>query len=156
MTINTGNNGHKTPTEIIKEKVFEGVTLNLKDLQRQDGQIAEALDKASKHHTGVIQSIITAVDKDDEYRQILKLANWKTPEEMDKAVIAISCCDRVGAVQTKRLILDKITAHSAGTNGWLLREALDALTHQTITTEEMMRKKQHNGNFANSNSPFAK
>lgn len=157
MVIDNRNNGHKSAADIIKEKVFEGVTLQLKDLQRQDGQIAEALDKSSKHHIGVIQSVISAVDKDEEYRQILKLANWKTPEEMDKAVIAISCCLRVGASKTLRLILDKITAHSSGINGWLLQKALDALTHQTVTTEEIMnRKNKQRGNTTANSSPFSK
>lgn len=149
-------NGHKTIDEAVEEKVFEGVTINIGELQRQDGQIAEAIDKASAHNLGVIQTVIHAVNNDDDYRQILKLAIWKNTEEQDKAVNALSICRLTGAKKAMRTILDRITARSAGINGALIHEAFEALTHTTFTQQTLGgSKKRWHDDREKSNSPLS-
>jgi len=136
------DNGGKSIEDMAKEKVFEGVTLNLADMQRQDGIITEWLDKSKNRNLGVIQTVINAVDDDKNYRQILKLGLWKNTEEQDKAVNALAVCRLTGAKNAMRTILDRITARSAGVNGELIHEAFEALTHTTFTTNSMLEKKK--------------
>ena len=153
---NGDGDGKKTIEEIAKEKTFKGATIRLEELQRQDGLIAESIDKAAIHSLGVIQTVITATPDDKDYRQILKRAVWKDREEMDKAVNALAVCDITGAVNAKRIILDRITAHSAGIDGYILHQALEALTHTTFTSHEYLdKKKKRAGNGYGSNSPIS-
>lgn len=127
--------GEKTIEQMAKERVFKGGTIDLSELQRRDGLIAESIDKAGKHGEGVIQTFIHAQADDKDYRQILKHALWKSREEMDKAVNALASCDITGAVKAKKVVLDRITAHSAGIDGQLMHESYEALTHTTFTTD---------------------
>lgn len=149
------DDGHKTVEEMAQEKTFKGVVVNLGELQRQDGLIAESIDKSRAHALGVIQTVITAEQDDKNYRQILKRARWKNTEEMDKAVNALAVCDITGAVKAKRIILDRITARSAGVDGELLHEALIALTHTTFTTRNIIDKKKAKYDGNRSSSPIA-
>jgi len=132
--------GGKSIEQMAKEKVFKGATINLSDLKRQDGLLAEAIDKAAGHKDGVIQTFIHAEAEDKDYRQILKHALWKSREEMDKAVNALAVCRMTGAVRATQVLLDRITAHSAGENGQLMHESYEALTHTTFTTNYGDRK----------------
>jgi hypothetical protein len=152
---NNDNNGKKTIVDIAREKTFLGATVTLDELVRRDGQIAESLDKANGQRLGVIQRALTP-STDEDYRQILKLAVWKSPEEMDKAVNALAECDITGADTIKKIILDRITAHSAGTSGYLLHEAFEALTHTTFTSQNIEQRKKWNGSRNNTNSPLSK
>jgi len=136
------DDGHETIEELAKKKAaFPGGTINLKELIRQDGLIAEAVDKAGHHGEGVIQSFIHAQSDDKEYREILKHALWKSREEMDKAVNAMAVCRLTGAVNAMKVLLDRITAHSAGENFQLMHESYEALTHTTFTTDYSHNKK---------------
>lgn len=138
----TNGNGKKTIEEMAEEEVFKGVTLNIGEFQRQDGIIAESIDKSRGRNLGVIQTVINAVEDDKSYRQILKLALWKNTEEQDKAVNALSVCRLTGAKNAMRTVLDRITARSAGINGALIHEAFEALTHTTFTTTSMLEKRK--------------
>jgi hypothetical protein len=114
----------------------------LRKMATEGGNVT-AVDK--QHNVGVIQGILSAVADDKNYRQILKQGLWKSPEEMDKAVNALACCDVTGAKKVKRIILDKITAHSAGVNGYLLRTAIDGLNHSTYTMQGFAKKPTASG-----------
>jgi hypothetical protein len=155
-----GNNGdnHNEPMSIeqIAERkaAFPGATLKLEDLMRQDGQIAEAIDKSNAQHAGVIQSFVNAITDDKNYRQILKNTLWKSTEEQDKAVYALACCEMTGAVHAKKMLLDRLTARSSGINGFLMHEALEALTHTTFTSQKYDFTKRKNGH-RDSNSPIS-
>ena len=142
-------NGNKSLAEMAEEKVFNGVTVTLGELQRQDGMITEAIDKMNTRNAGGIQSVVNAND-DKDYRQILKHANWKNSEEADKASLALAVCDITGATKAKKFILDRITARSAGIDGWLMHESFEALTHTTFTTNSGNIKQKNDGNKSNS------
>jgi len=144
------NNGHKTPQEIVETKTFNGAVVTLNELRRQDGLIAESIDKNMGKSFGVIQTILAPCD-DSNYRQILKFTRWKNTEEQDKCINALKACDRTGAVKAKHVILDRLTARSAGIDAQLVNDALEALMHTTFTTEN--RTVKGNGN-RNANNNF--
>jgi cytosine/adenosine deaminase-related metal-dependent hydrolase len=142
-----------TLKDVLKDKAFKGATVNLGELRRQDGLIAESLDKGQRNNLGVVQTFITAVD-DDNYRQILKLARWRSPRHTELYVKAINICRVTGAPNALRTILDMITAQSAGENAALMHEAAEALTHTTVTSREEIERKKRNDQRAKSNSPL--
>lgn len=149
-------NGHKTIEQLAKEKAFEGKIIHIGELQRQDGILAESVDKMAAKGLGVIQTLITAKDDDVDYRQILKLARWKDEIQRDRYVKALAVCRMTGAKMAAKTLLDKITADSAGDNGAIMREAIEGITHTTLTTrEELSRKFKNNDNRYKSNSPIA-
>ena len=125
--------------------------IRLGTLARQDGMIAEAIDKSAKQGLGVIQSVLTAND-DEEERQILKHALWKSQEQRNLYVIALSHLRLTGAVNARRTLLDLITANSAGDNGWLISESYHALNHTSFTTSSPEQKRRIFGGN-NSNGP---
>lgn len=149
-------NGHMSLDELAQKQVFEGVTVDMGTLRRQDGIITQAMDKLTRTNLGIIQRFITAENKDDEYRQIIKNAVWKTTEEQDKAVLAIAECRLTGATKALKIILDRLTARSAGVNGWLQIWAADALTHTTFISQNMQAKgKKYDNSQHKSSSPLA-
>ena len=118
--------------------------------------IARSVDESARQSQGVILTTITAISDDKNYRQALIRARWKSTEEMDLYVQALAVCDYTGAVMAKRHLIDRITAHSAGIDSEGIHDALEALTHTTVTTQEQLDKKYHgskNGN-SKSNSPL--
>lgn len=153
-----GNNGNEPLTidQLAERKAaFPGATIPLENWIKRDGQIAEAIDKANAQHTGVIQSFINAINDDKNYRQILKSTLWKSTEEQDKAVLALACCEMTGANHARKMILDRLTARSSGINGFLMHEALEALTHTTFTSQHYDFTKRKNGKRDNSSSPIS-
>jgi len=141
-----------------RKEAFKGAVIKLSELQRQDGLIAESIDKSMRHTQSVIMTTITATSDDKDYRQILKRARWKNTEEMDLYVHALAVCDYTGAVMARKHLLDRITAHSAGVDAEGLHEALVALTHTTFTTQSLLDKKyQKQGGYDGnkSNSPIS-
>ena len=147
-------NGSKTIEEMAKEEVFKGAIVNLKELQRQDGLIAEYIDKSRNQSLGVIPTFINA-NSDDEVRQILKHAIWKTTEEQDKCVQAIAVCRITGATEGLRTILDRLTARSAGLNGFLMLEAFKTLSQTTFVSKSEQLKKGKYDSRSNPASPIA-
>ncbi len=155
--VEIGGNGHKRKTveELALEGAFKGVKVRLGELVRQDGIMAEAMDKAIDKGRGVIETLITA-DGDKDYRQILKRGRWKSQEQRDKYVKALAVCRLTGAVQAAQTLLDMITADTAGDNGALIHEAFEGITHTTFTSRSEMDKKGKNDNrHNNSASPIA-
>lgn len=126
------------------KKDFPGVVLNLRELQRQDGIIAEAIDRNHARSGGVIQTYINAVLDNKDLRQILKHAYWRSFDEADRAVRAIAACESTGATRTLNMILHQIVSHQAGERGYLMHEAFEALTHTTFTTNSAEERKKHN------------
>ena len=137
MADSADGNGSKTIEDMAQEKVFQGATVDLGSLQRQDGIITQAMDKLTRTNLGIIQTFIHAEKDDENYRQILKNAIWKNTHEQDLFTLAITCCDLTGATVIKRLLLDRLTARSAGTNGWAQLAAYEALTHTTFTSQHV-------------------
>jgi len=144
------NDNGKEPSETVEEmarrEAFKGTVVKLSELQRQDGLIAESIDKSIQHNQSIIMTTITAVSDDKDYRQILKQANWRSTEEMDLYCHALAVCDFTGAVMARKHLLDRITAHSAGEGRQAIRDGLEALTHTTFTTQHDMEKKNKWGN----------
>jgi len=148
-------NGKKTIEQMAQEKAYGGLVVRIGELQRQDGIITEAMDKRLGQGLGVIQTIITAEPDDKNYRQIFKRARWKNQEQRDKYVKAYAACRITGAVKGAQTLLDLITADSAGDDGVWIREAIEGLTHTTLTThEEISKKKKYNDNRNKINSPI--
>ena len=141
-----------------KDQGFQGVRVNLSDLMRRDGLTAEALDKSTGQTSGVVQTLITAEEDNKHYRQILKRARWKNQEQRNKFVKAIAVCRLTNAKKALDLLLDQITADSAGDEGALMHEAGNMLTHTTLTTrQELSKKGKGYDNYGNkSNSPIAR
>lgn len=129
----TENNGLKSLEQMSQEKSFKGTEVDLIELMKQDSLVAQSLDKASHQRLGVIQRVITSVNDDSEYRQILKLARWRSQEHIDRTLNAIAACRTCGATKALKFIFDKITAESAGINSENLKEAFEALTHTSTT-----------------------
>ena len=138
-------------------KAFEGARVSLKDLEREDGIIAEAASKIGRANIGVLMRAMSAFDSDKEYRQVLKTGNWKTLEKARQAVKAIDECRLVGYEEGIKSILDDITAQSAGENMSLLFKVFETLTHTTFTSNSTAPRKfwQRNDNRSGSKSPFS-
>jgi len=151
---NNNGNGHSSIEDMARQKVFEGVTVDIGTLQRQDGIITQAIDKATKTGLGVIQTYIHAENDDNNYRQILKNAVWKNTEEQDKAILALAACALTGCKKGTKIILDRLTARSSGINGWLQSSAFEALTHTTFLTNNTNDRKKQYGNGNKTNSPL--
>jgi len=138
--MNTNNNGGKTIEQMAQEQAYTGLIQTIGSMQRQDGIITEAMDKMRGQGLGVIQTIITAESDDKNYRQILKRARWRNQEQRDKYVKALAMCRITGAVKAAQTLLDLITADSAGDNAVWINEAIEGLTHTTLTTKEEISK----------------
>ena len=151
------DNGKKTIEDLALEKRFEGLILNMGDMVRQDGIIAEAVDKSKAQSLGVIQTMITAETDDANYRQMLKRARWKNQEHRDKFVKAIAVCRMTGAVKAAKTLFDLITADSAGDDGAWIQETIEGLTHTSLTTKSEIEKKkrQDDNKYRSSASPIS-
>ena len=150
----TSGNGKKTIEQMAQEKAFTGLVVRMGEMQRQDGIMAEALDKSINKSLGVIQTLITAEEDDVNYRQILIRARWKNQEQRDKFVKAIAVCRLVGAKAAAKTLFDLITADSAGDNGAIRIEAVEGITHTTLTTREELSKKKKHEYASRSTSPI--
>jgi len=148
------DNGGKSIEQMAQEKSFKGLIVRMGEMQRQDGIIAEAMDKSIGQGLGVIQTLITAEPDDKNYRQILIRARWKNQEQRDKFVKALAVCRMTGATQAAQTLLDLITADSAGDNGAIRHEAVEGITHTTLTTREELSKKKKYDDSKRSTSPI--
>ena len=154
LQVDTGGNG-SSPTDEAEVAAFQGAKLKLEDLRRPDG-ILTTLDKTGQQ--GILQRAMTAVMKDEDYRQELKTAYFQTAEEADLAVAAIN--ERLMCGVSIKPLLDKIIARSAGTKGGRLHDIFESLTHTTFSTNYTKGDKkfwQHGDRdkSGNKNSPIA-
>jgi len=149
-------NGRKSIEDMAQDKAlaqfFPGATIRIDDLVRRDGMIAESIDKAQNKTGSVIMTMITAEQDDANYRQILKRGRWANQEHRDKYVKALAVCRITGAKKAAQVLLDLITADSAGDDGVWIREATEALTHTTMTWDNNNRKAKEK----HDNSPIPK
>ncbi len=139
------------PEDAAVEEVFKGAVLRLEDLKREDGIITKGLTNAQQ---GILNRLLTAINKDDDYRQELKTAFFRTPEESDLAIEAIN--ERLMCGVSIQPLVDKVIARSAGVNASRFRALLDAYSHATITTNrEKPEDKKHWYNNDKSKTPFS-
>ena len=149
------NGGRKSVTEQAKDKAFEGLKIHIGELQRRDGEITEAVRQSLRTQgQGVIQTLITA-ETDENYRQIILRARWENKKQRRLFMKAIGICARANAKWGLRLLLDVVTADTAGDNGIARREAGEWLTHQSIAFREDIERKKKREHKSASNSPIA-
>jgi hypothetical protein len=122
-----GPNGHGSPEELIEERQVKGAVFKLEQMKRGDGNVVKSMEA----QLGVLQRIVTAPQKNEEYRQALLLANFLSPEEADRAVNAIAWCNRYDGDLGP--IVDKLIARCA-VKGGRVADVIDALTHMRLTT----------------------
>lgn len=138
-----------------EEESFKGSRLPIGEIERQDGLIADAASKLGKANIGVLLRAMSAFDSDKDYRQILKMGNWRTREKARQAVKAIDECRLIGYEDGIKAILDDITAQSGGENMALLFKVFETLTHTTFTTNSTANRKWWQGKNDNrSQSPI--
>jgi len=141
---NGNGNGQQAVEDMAREKIvaehFKGCTVNINELRRQDGLIAESIDKSRNQGQGVIPTFINA-NSDDEVRQALKHCIWKNTEEQDKCIQALAVCRITGAMKGTKTILDRIAARSAGVNGYLMEAAFRTLSQTTFISKSDQLKK---------------
>jgi len=125
--MNGNDDGHSIEEEAV-EQVLKGTRLNLTDLKRKDG----ILTLSSPGYQSLLHRVITAIGKDEDYRQELKIALFSSSDEADNAVAALEECFELGMNPSP--IIDQIIARSSGHNHDLLYEVLKTLTHTTFTT----------------------
>ncbi len=142
--IEENHNGHHTEEEIVEE-AFKGAHLNLNELKREDG----LLTRGGPNYQSLLHRAISAIQKNEEYRQELKTALFANSDEADNAVSALEECFELGLDATP--IIDQIIARSAGKNHEMLFKALDTLTHSTFTTNYQGR---NNGNGNKKTGPL--
>ena len=116
--------------------------------------ISESIDKANSRSAGVINSYITAISDNKNYRQILIHVPWKNTEEQDKYVLAIADCENTGATKALNLLLNRLSARCAGEHGFLMLESFKALTHTSYTWQQNTGKKNVSEYRNNNNSPI--
>jgi hypothetical protein len=148
--VGSNGNGH-SPTDEAVQEAFEGARLKVEELRRPDGVLTQ-LDKSGQK--GILQQALSAIRKDEDYRQELKTAYFQTAEEADLAVAAIN--ERLMCGVSIKPIVDMIVARSAGVKGGRLHDIFEALTHTTFSTNYTGGKKWwSNDKPKNKNSPFA-
>lgn len=99
-----GDDGHSE--EGLESTVQRQAVVDLQDLKRGDGIIT-----MSKAQAGVLRTIISAIDKESDYRELLIRANFMSPDEADRAANALAWANRYGV--SIGPILDKIAARCA-------------------------------------------
>lgn len=154
------DNGHDLAGMALEKALgnsIPGAKVKLEDLEREDGVLAKAAENIFRNNLGVLQRAMSAVEDDEHYRQLLKLARWEKPQQYMCTCAALAECRLIGDEEGIKMILDVVTAQSAGEKGGLLHAILEALTHTTFTTNYTGNKKHWwNGNGKpKDNSPIA-
>ncbi len=109
----------------------KGATFDLETLARPDGIITTSILNSQRDKSGVLQTAMTAIEKNKDYRQELKTACFTSPRKQMQMVLALDECRECGIDET--MVVDLLIAQKAGINGGLLHEVLMALTHTTFT-----------------------
>ena len=126
------------PGQEATEQAFRGAFLDVSKMKREDGILTRGLPNTQ---SSVLQRSMTAVTKDEDYRQELKTAFFLSTDEADKVVAAINESDRYGC--SRKPIVDWLIARSAGVGGGRLKAIFDTISHTTFTTNYMSQKKKH-------------
>lgn len=139
-TIETGNNGH-----LDLEKLAEVLGADDKWHEDSDITIQEKL--------GVFQRLVTAVLKDEEYRQVLLLAIFRDERQANLCCAAIAQCQRYSASISK--IVDRVIAQT-GIDGRRIKEIILGINTQTFNTNipaaklPFWKRKQNNDSLGSS------
>ncbi len=154
-----GDNGHD-PVGIALDKavdqavgqIFPGARVGLSQLEKEDGIIAKAAENIGRNSAGVLQRSMSAVENDEHYRQALKIAYWDNPQQYVKTCAAIAECRLCHDIEGLRMIVDVVTAQSAGIKGGLLNAIFNALTHTTFNAnvsgkKDAYDKQKHSSSF---------
>lgn len=136
MPDNDGNG--QDAGEMATEQAFQGAFLDVDKMKREDGILTHGLSNTQQ---SVLQRSMTAVTKDEDYRQELKTAFFLSTEEADKVVAAINESDRYGC--SRKPIVDWLIARSAGIGGGRLKAIFDTISHTTFTSNYKSQNKQH-------------
>ncbi len=137
MSDDGDGNGHDPAGLALEESLkrsLPGARIEAGQLVREDGIIAKAAEQMMRKDAGVLITALSAVEDDEHYRQILKLAHFDNPMQQFRAAAALAECRLIGDTEGQKMILDVITAQMAGIKGGLLHEILEALTHTSFTT----------------------
>lgn len=119
-------NGHGDIVEIAEEEAaFPGGRVDLDKLKRTDGIITTMGGQS----VGIMQKIVTA-NKEADYRQAIKTANFMSIEESDRVVAAYDERRRYG-VDT-RAITDWVEARKS-VKGWLVEAVIRSFTRRDTT-----------------------
>jgi hypothetical protein len=129
---NDGHGESDSPEEI----ALRGAFLKVEDLKREDGLIT----RPQQSYQSLLHAVIHAIEKNQDYRQELKVALFANSDESDLLVSAIAECHDLGMDETP--IIDQMIARSAGKNHDLLYKIFDTLTHSTFTSNVSRDKKR--------------
>src|SRR3990167_571684 len=88
-----GGNGHSPDSD---EEIRAGAVLPLEMLEREDGILARAASSANRNNSGVLVSLLRAVEIAKDYRQELKTGNYTSPRKALQAADAIHECLECG------------------------------------------------------------
>ena len=121
--------------------------IDLLELRHSDGLITRS---NSAQNQGVILKSITAIEKNSDYRQELKIANFQTPDEADEFVAASNECRVLNMDETP--IVDQMIGRNAGVKHGLLFEAFRTLTHFSLFTNN--KKEKDESGYKNNGSKF--
>lgn len=147
--VEVGGDGHGTIGDLEELAAQEAL--------KEAGQTVEEMLQtgagsiSSQDRLGVLQRIVTAVAKDEEYRQILLLAAFDNKQEAMLASDAITERQRYGV--TIQPILDRLVAQCAVKSG-RVDKVLQAMTSYTLNTGfrgklPFWKKKQENSGISN-------
>lgn len=147
ITRNYGNNGDNHNDD------FPGANIGFEEFAQQNGLISEAAVQAmqNRNSSGVLQTAMRSITEDKDYRQELKTAYWKSPEEARRWVLAKEERERFGV--SIRPLVDDLIARKAGVKGSFLHELFTALTHTSFSTNYTgnLNKKNKWFSWANNN-----
>ncbi len=124
LDIGGNGNGHGSPAALAETEQIKKAIFKLDGMKRGDGNVVQM----SEQQLSVLQKIVTAPDKDEQYRQALLLSQNLSNEERDRAVNAIAWVKRYGGDMGP--IIDKIIARSGAS---ILPFLDDVFTHMRIT-----------------------
>ena len=139
------NNNHNSDERI-------GATIPIEMLDREDGILSRPALTGSRNNSGVLHTLIHAIDDTKDYRQELKTANFSSPKKALQAVKAIHSLKACGVPDDE--IIDAIIALKAGVNMAFVHEILEALTHTTLTTNYQQLNRKKNNGTSRQNSPI--
>jgi hypothetical protein len=117
LTEHSSNGGDEdgVAADIVKDRIAE----------LEKGRTPGFTSAGNKHELGVLQKVITAIEKEQDYRQLLMKADFLTTQEADKAANALAWAMRYGV--SIRPVLDKIAAR-VSVNARRVEQVLDGLT----------------------------
>jgi len=124
--IENNGNGHKNALEIFEQKAISDAASTMRELTESG---PDALSFEQK--LGVLQRVVTAVGKDEDYRQVLLLAAFDNKQEALLASDAITERQRYGV--SIHPILTRIIAQCAVKSG-RVDKVLGAMTTYSLNT----------------------